>query len=75
MQKIVIGNSDFNRKELEDNKYGWGNSSQEFLRTIIEYENQGFEIQFETNLIRLIFGTTKYKVVGYRKLIPIKVKN
>lgn len=73
MEQIIIGNSDYNRKELEDNKWGWGNTAIEFIRTINHYEDIGYEVKFETNIFRLLFGI-KYKVVGYRKFIPIKIK-
>lgn len=74
MDYILIGNSDYNREELEQNKWGWGNSSLDFLNEIREYESLGFEVKFETSLLRRIFGVTKYKVVGYRKYLPIKVR-
>ena len=74
MQQIIIGNSDYNRKELEDNKCGWGNTALEFIKTINYYEDNGYEVRFETNIFRILFGKTKYKIVGYRKLIPIKIK-
>ncbi len=71
---IIIGNSDYDRKELEDGRCGWGTTSNDFLETITEYESLGFEVRFETSFFRKIFGVTKYKVVGYKMYTPIRVR-
>lgn len=74
MDCVIIGNSDYSRKQMEEGSSGWGVSSSEFLETIREYEIQGYDVKFETSIFRMIFGVTKYRVVGYRKYIPIRVR-
>jgi hypothetical protein len=75
MDCVIIGNSDYNRKQMEEEVCSRLEiSPSEFLEAIREYEIQGYDVKFETSLFRMIFGVTKYKVVGYRKYIPIRVR-
>jgi hypothetical protein len=64
--RIPIGNSDYTRSELECDVWGWGVSSDYFLKTIQAFEDAGCIVRFETSLFRRIFGIAKYKVVAYK---------
>lgn len=67
--KIVIGNSDYSREEMESGlaEGGWGTDTDEYLRRIKYYENTGRIVKFETSLFRRLFGIGKYRVVSYQK--------
>lgn len=65
-EKIVIGNSDYTREDMKNNISGWGTTSVDFLDTINYYEENGYKVNFETNLFRKIFGFGIYKVVAYK---------
>lgn len=68
-EKVVIGNSDYTREEMESGIYwGLGDSAEDFLNTILAVEREGYEVRFETNIFRRIFGLGIYKVVGYKTI-------
>ena len=67
MEEIVIGNSDYTRKEMENGEYSWltiGTSAKEFIDTIESYESAGYTVTFRTSFFRRIFGMGKYQVVA-----------
>ena len=68
MEKVVIGESDYTRKQMEDGDTSWaiGSSGREYLETIKWYEEHGFRVEFETNIFRRIFAIGIYKVVAYK---------
>ena len=68
--KVIIGNSDYTRKEIE-NGAGWviGNPVN-FLQTIRAVEREGYTVKFETSLFRKILCVSKYRVVGYKTKKP-----
>mgnify|MGYP001558495112 CR=1 FL=1 len=68
-EKIIIGDSDYSRKQIESRESdgGWGDSARDVLKTIREYENNGYEVKFETSLFRKIFCMGIYRVVAYKK--------
>ncbi len=68
MEKIIIGNSDYSRKEIEDGIKGYtiGSSSNDVLETIKYYEGKGYTVKFETSIFRKIFAIAIYKIVAYK---------
>lgn len=67
MNKIKIGVSDYTKEEMIYNdSWAIGCSSDYFLNIIKQYEKDGYEVKFETNLFRKIFGFGIYKVVAYK---------
>jgi hypothetical protein len=67
-EKIKIGNSDYTREEMQKGDSVWaiGCSSDYFLKIIKQYEDAGYEVKFETNFFRRIFGIATYKVIAYK---------
>lgn len=67
-EKILIGKSDYTRKEIESGNMGWsiGSTDKEFLRRILEYENDSYTVIFKTNIFRRIFGFGTYKVIAFK---------
>lgn len=65
-EKIIIGNSDYTRSEMEERNSGWGTSSEEFLFTIKNYESKGYTVRFETSLFRRLFSSCIYKVIAIK---------
>ena len=67
-KKLLIGRSDYTRKQMEsgDSNGGWGTTTALFLKTISLYEKDGYTVKFETNLFRKIFGVGIYKVIAYK---------
>lgn len=67
MKGIKIGETDYSRDEIEDNKCGaaFGTSADYFLSVIREYEEAGYSVKFETSLWRRLFSLCKYVVVAY----------
>lgn len=64
-KKIIIGNSDYSREQVEKgNIVSVGCSRSELLQVIENYERAGYEIKFETNLFRRIFGIGIYRIVA-----------
>ena len=68
IEKIIIGNSDYTRKEMESGTDSWtiGSSSNHFLSVIKHYEKLGFTVKFETSIWRKLFGIGIYKVIAYK---------
>ena len=67
IERVIIGNSDYTRKQMESGKsFGAWGSTLEFLELIKMVERNGYVVKFETNLFRRIFGLGIYKVVGYK---------
>jgi hypothetical protein len=67
MEKIVIGQSDYPRKAIEENKCGWTlGSTTTFLETIKLLEENGYTIKFETSLFRRLFALGIYKIIAYK---------
>lgn len=66
MKKIKIGNSDYNRKQIESGVYGWGTTNKVFLQTIKEYEDDGYIVKFETSIWRKLFCVGIYNVVAIK---------
>ena len=62
--KIIIGNSDYSREEMEKEPYGWGVPASSYLETIKSYEEKGYKVTFNTSLLRRIFCMGKYQVVA-----------
>ena len=68
MNKVVIGNSDFSREEIENGKsyHAIGVPAQYLIETIENFENEGYEVKFETSFWRKIFGVGIFKIVAYK---------
>jgi hypothetical protein len=66
--KIVIGESDYSRVQMENDECGdgFGTSSKYFLEVIKTFEDAGFTVVFKTNIFRLIFALGTYKVIAYK---------
>ncbi len=71
IEKITIGESDYSREQMLSGKMGWsiGNTAGEFLQTISEYEKEGYEVKFETSILRKIFCVGVYKVVAIKPIM------
>ncbi len=69
MEEIKIGNSDYSRKQMEEGDIGWsiGDSTNHFLNTIKQYEDDGYTIKFEKSIWRMIFGPAIYKVMAIKE--------
>lgn len=65
-EKITIGYSDYSREEMESGKAynGIGTISEEYLQSICEFEKVGYKVNFESSILRRLFGYAKYKVVA-----------
>jgi hypothetical protein len=61
----TLGQSDYTRKQMEDGT-GWsiGSTDEEFLQRIKDYEEQGYVVEFKTNIFRRIFSLGIYKVIA-----------
>lgn len=66
MEKITIGNSDYTREEIESGAHGAWGDVHTFLELIYMCERKGYTIVFKTSLLRRIFCTGKYKVIGIK---------
>lgn len=68
MERVVIGYSDYTRDKMEKGTYKLviGVSAEYFLSTIYLFEENGYEVKFQTSFWS-IFWIGKYKVVAYKK--------
>ena len=67
MKKIKIGESDYNRNQIESGTPGAIGGQiccDSMLEKIRYYENNGYTVQFQTSIFRKIFLLGKYKVVA-----------
>ena len=67
-EKIVIGSSDFSREDIEAGKtnHAIGVPADYLLETIKGFEDDGYEVKFETSFWRTIFGIEIFKMVAYK---------
>lgn len=70
VEKIIIGYSDYSRKEMESGKAfgGVGSIVSEWIQSIKHYEENGYKVIFKTNILRKILSV-KFKVVAIKKNI------
>jgi hypothetical protein len=74
MDKIIIGHTDYSRRQIEAGGVVFiGTSPNKLLELIEAYESVGYEVKFETSLLRKIFGLGIYKVIA-QKQSPITPK-
>lgn len=73
--KVIIGNCDYSREQLERNdvhELTIANcSARQMLEVIKGYEAKGYIVKFETSLFRRIFCLGRYRIVAYP---PAKTK-
>lgn len=72
IKKIIIGNSDYTRSEIEEGKCknAFGSTRTQFLEQILIVERYGYVVKFKTNILRRIFCLGKYRVVAYKQSTP-----
>lgn len=68
-EKIVIGYSDYSRKEMESGKAfgGIGSMVSEWLESIKHYESIGYKVVFKSNIGIWILKGVKFKVIAIKK--------
>ena len=65
--KIIIGESDYDREQMFANKeFALGDSLESWKKVINHYEKQGYAIEFKTSIFRTLFCLGKYKVIAVK---------
>lgn len=67
--KTVIGSSDYSRKQMESGDTGWSIGDPNYILNAVKlYEEEGFKVEFKTNIFRRIFAFGIYKIVATKTI-------
>ena len=65
--EYTIGQSDYNRKRVEQGNLGWTIGDEDLLLSTIKiFEKNGYTVEFRTNIFRRLFALGIYKVVAIK---------